>query len=312
MTTPSTNLTFTAVQTELGGGGSISLSEYTRGGSIVNVNQTSPYGIIPSSNSNINMGVFRNVTKYVAAFSGTISSNQTNLNLRSWALSNGWNGSAAATITIAAVIIGSANVVSYALTISGSWPGGLTVINNGYILGAGGAGGNAHLGTTGGAGIFGGPAISVSTNVTFTNSGIIGGGGGGGGAGGDSNDSQGGLPGGGGGGGGAGYIVGAGGGAGTYDTTGTDGAAGGGLSAGSGGNGGTLYDVIYNVYIHGGTGGNGGGLGSAGSSGGYGDSPYPPYNTTPGAGGAGGHALDGKSYVNGGSGVSGTVYGTQS
>lgn len=35
------------------------------------------------------------------AFSATISSNQTNLNLRTWALANGWNGSSAASITVA-------------------------------------------------------------------------------------------------------------------------------------------------------------------------------------------------------------------
>ena len=66
MTTPSTNLTFSAVQAELGGSNPISLSEYVRGGSIVNTNQTSPNGTIPASLSNISMGVFRSVTRYVA------------------------------------------------------------------------------------------------------------------------------------------------------------------------------------------------------------------------------------------------------
>jgi hypothetical protein len=66
MTTPATNLTFSSIQAELGGSNPISLSEYTRGGSIVNTNQTSPNGTIPASLSNISMGVFRSVTKSVS------------------------------------------------------------------------------------------------------------------------------------------------------------------------------------------------------------------------------------------------------
>ena len=65
MTTPITDLMFSSVQAELGGSNPISLSEYVRGGSIVNTNQTSPYGSIPTV-SDISMGVFRGVVKYVA------------------------------------------------------------------------------------------------------------------------------------------------------------------------------------------------------------------------------------------------------
>lgn len=295
MTTPTSNVTFSSIQGEFGGSNPISMSEYYRGGGIVNINQTSPYGTIPTSGA-INVGVLKGVTKYVAAFSGTISSNQQNLDLRSWALSNGWNGSAAATITIAGIIIGSAGVFSYALTISGSWPGGLTVINNGYILGAGGAGGLGGYDVfPPGIGTFGGPAISVSTNVTFTNNGIIGGGGGGGGGGADSGGG-----GGGGGGGGAGYIGGVGGAAGTYSYGATDGTAGGGLTAGTGGSGGSGGGAGGSRGYNG---GNGGTLGSAGSAG--------EFAGAGGDGGVGGHALDGKSYVNSGAGIGGTIYGTQ-
>ena len=73
MTTPITDLMFSSVQAELGGINPISLSEYVRGGSIVNTNQTSPYGSIPTV-SDISMGVFRGVVKYVAV-TITVSNN---------------------------------------------------------------------------------------------------------------------------------------------------------------------------------------------------------------------------------------------
>ena len=116
------------------------------------------------------------------AFSATISSNQTNLNLRTWALANGWDGSTAATITIGSgVWIYSTSTGTPALT-TGSFPGGLTIINNGFIAGMGGAAGDMSLPATGFAG---GNAISLGSNVTINNtnaSAYIGGGGGGGGS----------------------------------------------------------------------------------------------------------------------------------
>lgn len=122
-----------------------------------------------------------------AAFNGTISSNQQELNLRTWALANGWNGSGAATITIASgVYIWSNNTAVAALTINGSWPGGVTVINNGFIIGKGGRG----SGTTSSAWVApeaGGPAISLGVSCTINNTNAtayIAGGGGGGGSGG--------------------------------------------------------------------------------------------------------------------------------
>ena len=124
------------------------------------------------------------------AWAGTISTNQRELNLRTWALANGWNGSSAATITIASgVYIWSDNTSVAGLT-TGTFSGGLTIINNGYIIGKGGAGGGSA----------GGAAISLGVNTTITNnSGAFIAGGGGGGA---SNFSGGG----GGAGGGAGGV----------------------------------------------------------------------------------------------------------
>lgn len=115
------------------------------------------------------------------AFAASIASNQTNFNLRTWALANGWNGSVAATITInSGVYIYSTSTANAALTIDGSWPGGVTVVNNGYIMGQGGNGGNITGANTWANGTSGGPAVSLGVSCTITNNSYIGGGGGGG------------------------------------------------------------------------------------------------------------------------------------
>jgi hypothetical protein len=65
MALPTTSLSFSALQTEFGGANPISLSEYVRGGLYVPSGTTSSYGTIPTTNSNINMGVFRGTQKVV-------------------------------------------------------------------------------------------------------------------------------------------------------------------------------------------------------------------------------------------------------
>ena len=105
------------------------------------------------------------------AWSGTITSNQQQLNLRTWATGAGWNGTTKATITVnAGVYIWSDSTGTAGLTIDGSWPGGCFLVNNGYIMGKGGAGGGNN----------GGPAISLGVSCTITNNSYIAGGGGGG------------------------------------------------------------------------------------------------------------------------------------
>jgi hypothetical protein len=172
------------------------------------------------------------------AFNGVIASNQTNLNLRTWALANGWNGSTAATITVGSgVYIYSTATSTPALTIDGTWPGGITLINNGYIAGMGGdapyaPGSNtAQPNTYGVAGTAGGPAISLGVSCTITNNSYIGGGGGSGGS----------------------YG---------YGTAYYTGGGGGGAGGGKGGNAHNANSAT--VY----TGGSGGGPGSAGAAGG--------------------------------------------
>lgn len=107
-----------------------------------------------------------------------------NVNLRTAAIAAGWNQSSAVVATVTSNVT-SSSTGSPALTISGSFPGGLAMtVNAGvYIVGRGGAGGNGIVGN-GSAGGAGGTALSVSTAVTITNNGVIGGGGGGGASGG--------------------------------------------------------------------------------------------------------------------------------
>ena len=114
-------------------------------------------------------------------FSFTITSHQDRANLRTLALNAGWNGSSAVVATLAAGYwIYSATTATAALTIDGSFPNGVTFINNQYVAGMGGNGGAGNSG----AGSAGGLALAVSTYVTIYNYGYIAGGGGGGGAGG--------------------------------------------------------------------------------------------------------------------------------
>jgi len=119
-----------------------------------------------------------------AAFSFTISSNQTNANLRTLAVNAGWNQSSKVVATIGSGVYISSNATGTpGLTVNGSFPGGVDLINNGFIIGMGGAGGGGGHYTDGFAGAGGGLALSVSVAVTVTNNGTIGGGGGGGGGG---------------------------------------------------------------------------------------------------------------------------------
>ena len=231
------------------------------------------------------------------AFAFTISSNTTNANLRTLALAAGWNGTTKVVATIGSgVYVYSTATGTPALTINGSFPGGVELVNSGLIYGMGGAGG-AGGGFNGGnyynpsGGSVGGNALTVSVAVSITNNGTISGGGGGGGGGGYSSYFDGkfvfsvGAGGGGGGrvnasGGARGVATGVNGNAGTAGTL---------TTAGSGGAGGSLGGSA------GGTGGAGGNNASPGSSGTNGSSNY-----TAGAGaggGSGGSAVSGNANI---------------
>ena len=202
-------------------------------------------------------------------FAFTIASNHKYANLRELALDAGWNESVKVIATVAAdVYLYSDNNTKAALTINGSFPNGVELVNNGFIMGAGGAGGGFLL-----AGDPGGTAISLGVNATITNNNVLaciagGGGGGGGGA----------YSGGGGG---------AGGGSGGHPQDWPAGYAGaGGLGGGPGlpgSNGTTGYFGIYNNVAGGG--GGGGRVGKVVNAGGF------VFNIASALGGAGGGSL---------------------
>lgn len=119
-------------------------------------------------------------------FAFTISTNQTNANLRTLAVAAGWNESSQLVATISGGVIISSNATGTpALTIAGAFPGGVTLNNAGTIVGMGGNGGNGgtYFGSPGGGSVGspGGTALSVSVATTVNNTGVLAGGGGGGG-----------------------------------------------------------------------------------------------------------------------------------
>ena len=212
-------------------------------------------------------------------FTYTISTNQTNLCMRAAAISAGWGGSSKLIVNInSGVVISSNGTGTPAMTISGSYPGTVTVTNNGTIAGMGGAGGKgACLYSSycpGSPGSGGGTALKVSSAVTFINtSGVIAGGGGGGGGGGGQF--------------GCCVIGGGGGGGGRSSNFNSSGGAGGGGPSGSGSGGGAgTFSAAGTGGSGPGNGGNGGGWGSSGANG-------TAYMTGGGSGGGGGKATCG-------------------
>ena len=234
-------------------------------------------------------------------FAFTISSNQTNANLRTLAVNAGWNQSSKVVATIGSgVYISSNSTGTPGLTVNGSFPGGVWLVNNGFIIGMGGAGGaGSDAGSDGVAGGGGGLALSVSVAVTVTNNGTIGGGGGGGGGGNavvyiDSFFFIFDFYGGGGGGGGRTGATNSSGGAGGVPTSGNlriNGSAGGAGTSGGGGAGGAGGSGPSGTA---GAGGAGATWGSAGATGGS-ATGFAAFS--PGAGGAAGAAITGNSNI---------------
>jgi hypothetical protein len=238
-------------------------------------------------------------------FAFTISTNQTNANLASLATAAGWNGTSKVVATIGSgIYVYSTSTGTPALTISGSFPGGVELINSGLIYGMGGAGGvgggfNGSSYTNPSAGSVGGNALTVSVAVSITNNGTISGGGGGGGGGGYNAPSDGKFifPAGGGGGGGG--RVNASGGSGGVSPQGSTGSAGGSgtlSAAGVGGPGGARSQAPSYPGGTGGTGGVNAATGSAGARPAL--SPNAGSFTGAGAaGGAGGSAVSGNANI---------------
>lgn len=278
------------IQTEFTGSNPISMSEYYRGGVYVTSNNTG----VPTSGA-ISISQFYGTRR---EFAFTIASNQVNANLRTLAINAGWDEVSPVVATIASGIYASSNNTGTpALTVNGSFPTGIKLINNGFIVGMGGAGGRGAriipsdpIGTNG---FNGGLALFVSSAIAIQNNGIIGGGGGGGGGGqSGSNDGAGASGGGGGGGGRSGTVNSAGGGAGYGVFAPSPGAPGTSSSAGNGGAGGN-WSGYYTGF-----GGNGGNWGQAGSNGTARNTlQFPTVGEGGYNGGAAGAAVSGNSFV---------------
>jgi len=257
------------IQTEFGGSNPVSLSEYYAGGSYVPSGTSGTNGAVPASGG-ISLSDFYGTS---ALFAFNITTNATNANLRTLALAAGWDGSTAVGCTINSGVIISGNTAgdgTAAMTIDGSFPTGVTLVNNGQIRGRGGDGGSGASTLAGTPGGKGGRALTVAVAASIDNQGNIwaGGGGGGGGGGGKGPGS--------GGGGGRSSNINSSGGTGT-----NNGGAGTLAAAGTGGAG--------DGFV--GRGGNGGNVGAAGASGASGDV------AAGGSGGAGGQAVNGNSNI---------------
>lgn len=223
-----------------------------------------------------------------------IASHVNNINLYNLAVANNWDKTSPVEVVInTGVYVWSNSVSSPAMTTGGAFPGGLKIINNGYIMGMGGNGDGCiksyqwSWNSPMVPGSAGGPAISLGASCTIDNrSGYIGGGGGGGGR---SNDFSGNALGGGGGGAGGGE-----GGWGlAYDYSGpwiVDGGRGGAIGAAGSGSAAAITDPMYAYgQAYSGAGGGrimpgSGGLGAQGTNT-YG---FSRYSQGGGAGGGGG------------------------
>lgn len=232
-------------------------------------------------------------------FTDIVSTNLSQYNLRDRALNFGWDGISALDARIIInenVILGSGDTTIASFS-SDLMPTNSRLIlrNLGYIIGAGGAGGNAPSGSGGNAGT----ALNLELNSVIDNQGIIAGGGGGGGAGGNAGIDVGGS----GGGGGAGAVAGAGG-TGSSGTVlnGNGGNTGGQLTGGAGGAGtginplqtmtfgvgSHMFQVPSNVFMISVRAAGGGGGGAGGMLAGCGN-----VNHAGGGGGGGGALFDG-------------------
>lgn len=251
------------------------------------------------TSSNLGFDQFYSKRPTSPSFSFTISSGQTNANLRSLAISAGWNQSSALIATISGgVYISSNSTGTPALTVNGSFPGGVSLTNNGIIVGMGGNGASS-IPYSPSAGSAGGTALSVSSAITITNNGTIAGGGGGGGAGGGANE--------------VGYLYNGGGGGGgrSSNAANSSGGTAGGEPLGAAfrsipGNPGTVSAAGTGGRGHraggsagaGGTGGTGGDWGAAGSTGAANTGLYyPSVSRPPSAGGSSGLAISGNSNI---------------
>ena len=161
-------ISLSEVQSEFTGSNPISLSEYYRSGAYVPSGATA----IPASGA-IGISDFYGASNQ---FAFSITSTQTNANIRTLAIAAGWDQSTPVVANVnAGVTLHSNSTSTGGAVVSGSFPSGVTIVNSGNITGQGGSGGQA-----------GGMALQITTSDTVkitNNSGAFIAGGGGGGSG---------------------------------------------------------------------------------------------------------------------------------
>jgi hypothetical protein len=171
MALPSTGpISLSQVNTELG----------RAAGATISLGEAGPRGLAGVANGPIGLSTLRGKS---AQFTHTITSHQQELNLHAYLQGQGWDGTSKVEVTIATgVYIWSDNTAVAALDTGGAFPGGLTLVNHGFIMGKGGDGGYQLTNRTSYvAPTVGGPAMTLTQPITIDNSsGYIGGGGGGG------------------------------------------------------------------------------------------------------------------------------------
>jgi len=299
---------------EFGGTAPHAITEYYRGGGLVDDNSTNAAAGVPTSGE-ISLGDFYG-SGNVTILNLAITSNTNNYDLYTQVSSNPAYAAGASIVNLTVnpgVTVGSTSTGTYALSIPSAFSptDQINVTNQGTIVGRagnGGGGGNHPLGN-GVAGQAGGHALYINRPVNITNNGTIAGAGGGGGGSGTSMltiaEGQKGQTfatyGGSGGGGGAGVQAGSGGAAGTGAAPEYNGNAG---SSGNDTQGGAGGATKYNSYIPrrgwtgaGGTGGARGANGVAGVPPGANSPSYVQNPRPPGAGGATGRYITGQSFA---------------
>lgn len=232
------------------------------------------------------MSVIGRASPFLAGgdFAFAITGSTADANLRTLALAAGWNGSAPVVCTINGGVQVYSSAGGVAMTVNGSFPGGVTLINNGVIYGTGGTGGNGgtavigNFGGSGSGGNNGGAGLAIYVPLKLTNNGSIWGCGGGGGGGGSCNNSA--------------------------HTEGYNGGTGG-TGAQYPSNSATAGGASTSTGYGSNKGGDGGSITSNGSAG---DTPTGDYFALGGNGGSYGNAIGGTSQLTGGS-TTGTYYG---
>jgi hypothetical protein len=284
-------LSFSEIVAEFADTAPYSLSEFYRGAGKVPTNNTN----VPASGA-ISFSSFYNAVNRITV-NYTISSHTQQATLNPTSFAGYVAGISDITITVdSGIYVWSDSVSTPALTINGGLASGDTIklVNNGYIIGKGGAGG----GTLGAppAPSPAGDALSINLPLSITNNSYIAGGGGGGSfaGGGGAGGGAGGRVAGNAGEGAAGGSIGNAGNNGSWSSTGGGGGrqlpglGGSGSQGGGAGGGGYGYSGSYGAYN---PGGNGGSAGNNGNN--------CPTSYTGGGGGGGWGATGGRGYYYG-------------